>query len=420
MELGIGIVIGLVVGVIGGLVLARALRKDEGGAARIAELETTVRLERENAEKRVSELRASEDALKQAFENLSNKALDDAGKKFIERAKETLEKYQVEARGDLDKRKEAIENLVKPVRENFEKFSKTMESMELARREAYGSLGAQVKGLLEAQDKLQAETGNLVKALRKPQVRGRWGEVQLERVAELAGMTKNCDFTVQHSVDGEDGKLRPDMVIRLPGGRSIVVDAKAPITAFLDALEAEGEEVRNARLLAHAGHVRDHVKKLSAKSYWQQFENSPEFVILFLPGESFFSAALEQDPALIEKAAADRVMLATPTTLIALLHSVRYGWQQEALAESAREVADLGAELYERMAVFGDHLTRVGNHLNQSVGSYNDAIGSFASRVLPSLRKFPVLGVSAKKEMGEPSQVENLTRDVPKIEESSD
>lgn len=426
MELGI--VIGLIVGLVGGFLLARALRKDDGSAARIAELETTVRLEKESAEKtlaaerrvweqRVAELRANEEELKKTFENLSNKALDEAGKKFIERAKETLEKYQVEARGDLDKRKEAIENLVKPVRENFEKFTKSIESMELARREAYGSLGAQVKGLLEAQDKLQAETGNLVKALRKPQVRGRWGEVQLERVAELAGMTKNCDFNLQQSVNGDDGKLRPDMVINLPGGKNIVVDAKAPITAFLDALEAESEDVRGARLLAHAGHVRDHVKKLSAKSYWQQFENSPEFVILFLPGESFFSAALEQDPGLIEKAAADRVMLATPTTLIALLHAVRYGWQQDALAESAREIADLGAELYERMATFNDHLTRVGNHLNQSVGAYNDAIGSFSSRVLPSLRKFPTLGVSVKKDVSDAPQLESRTREVPQIDD---
>lgn len=431
MELGIGILIGLAVGALVGWILARAKGgADDGSAARIAELETTVRLEKESAqrtleaerrvwEERVAELRSNEEELKKTFENLSNKALDNASKNFIERAKETLEKYQVEARGDLDKRKQAIENLVKPVQENFEKFSKTITSMEEARREAYGALGEQVKGLLGAQEKLQSETGNLVKALRKPQVRGRWGEIQLERVAELAGMTKNCDFNTQHSVDGEDGKLRPDMVINLPGGKNIVVDAKAPITAFLDALEAENEEERLTRLTAHSRHVREHVKQLSSKSYWQQFPNSPEFVILFLPGESFFSAALEQDPELIERAAADRVMLATPTTLIALLHAVRYGWQQEALAESAREIADVGAELYERMAKFSEHLGRVGNHLDQSIGAYNDAVGSFDRRILPSLRKFPALGVSVKKEIAEGKAIERTGRPLPAIESDS-
>lgn len=431
MELGIGIAIGLALGALIGWLIARAQSGDDSSAARIAELETTVRLEKEAAERtleaerrvweeRVAELRSNEEELKKTFENLSNKALDAASKSFIERAKVTLESYQKEARGDLDKRKQAIENLVKPVQENFEKFSKTITSMEEARREAYGALGEQVKGLMGAQEKLQAETGNLVKALRKPQVRGRWGEVQLERVAELAGMTKNCDFNTQHSVDGEDGKLRPDMVIHLPGGKNIVVDAKAPITAFLDALEAEGDEDRMAKLAAHARHVREHVKQLSSKSYWRQFPNSPEFVILFLPGESFFSAALEQDPELIERAAADRVMLATPTTLIALLHSVRYGWQQEALAESAREIADVGAELYERMAKFSDHLGRIGHHIDQSIGAYNDAVGSFDRRVLPSLKKFPELGVSVKKEISENKIVERTSRPLPAIESETE
>jgi DNA recombination protein RmuC len=282
--------------------------------------------------------------------------------------------------------------------------------MEQTRAGAYSELREQVRSLGDAQNLLRTEASNLVRALRAPQVRGRWGEVQLKRVVELAGMAEHCDFTEQHSVDSEDGRLRPDLVVRLPGGRTVVVDAKAPLSAYLEAVEATDEVHRSALLVDHARQVREHVMALSRKSYWEQLRPTPEFVVLFLPGESFFSAALEQDRDLIEAGAERRVILATPTTLISLLKAVSYGWKQETVAANAERVAELGRELHKRVSDLAGHVARLGKHLAGSVESYNAFVGSLESRVLPTARRFRELEAAGAEIVPEIGPVDSVTR----------
>ena len=378
--------------------------------ADVARLETTLENEKLRAAEKLELLTAASDDLKNAFKALSLDALKSNTQSFLDLAKSTLEKYQAEAKGDLDQRKKAVENLVSPVRESLDKVVSQIQSLENARREAYGGLIEQVKSLSEAGKELRRETGNLVSALRSPNVRGRWGEIQLKKVVEIAGMLPYCDFEEQASVTTEDGRMRPDLIVKLPGGKNVVVDAKAPLQAYLEALESQDEEKRQARLKDHARQVRDHMLKLSTKAYWEQFKPAPEFVIMFLPGETFFSAALEQDPGLIEAGVNQSVILATPTTLIALLKAVAYGWRQERIAESAQEISKLGRELYERLCTLSDHFIRTGKGLDQAVKAFNDAVGSLESRVLPSARRFTELGVGAKKEIAELTPVEKTSR----------
>jgi len=374
------------------------------------ELETLLYKERQAMEEKVVLLNEAAKKMEDSFKALSAECLRNNNEHFLDLAKTTLEKYQSEAKGDLEQRQKAVEGTIAPLKETLEKYVQQVQAMEMSRQQAYGSLSQYLESMAVTEKQLQKETSNLVQALRSPQVRGRWGEITLKRVAELAGMSEHCDFFQQESVNGEEGKLRPDMVVRLPNKKVVVVDSKAPLQSYLESLESPTEEERKIKLRDHARLIQSHMQKLSAKNYWDQFSETPEFVVLFLPGENFFSAALEQNPYLIEKGVNQKVILATPTTLITLLRAVAYGWRQEALAENAQAISEMGKSLYERLVNLAVHFAELGRHLDKSLNAYNEAVGSLESRVLPAARRFKELGISSKANVPELGPLEKKAR----------
>ena len=379
-----------------------------------ARLKAELEAERAMLTEKLTVLNQAQEQLVTAFGALSAQALQANNQSFLDLAAQTLGKFQQGAQGDLEKRQQAIQELVGPVKQSLEKLDGRIHEIEKMREGAYQALTTQVRSLADGQGELRRETSNLVRALRQPVARGRWGELQLRRVVEMAGMLEYCDFIEQVSVLSEEGLLRPDLVVRLPGGRNIVVDAKTPLAAYLEAVETSDDEARKQKLVQHARQVRDHMTKLGRKSYQEQFDPTPELVVLFLPGEMFFSAALEQDPELIEFGVGEKVIPATPTTLIAMLRAIAYGWKQEALTRNAREISELGRELHERISVMAGHWTKVGENLGDAVAAYNRAVTSLESRVLVSARRFKELkAIPDGGEIADVERIEVFPRAVP-------
>lgn len=451
-QLLIGLAIGVVVGGLVGWLLASARAKASSAETRgtVVELRTQMgkaeadfatlreRLdgEREARVKAETELAESlknlqeqtkllEEArtrLSDTFKALSDDALKSNNQAFLELAKKSLEAILAEAKGDLGKRQEAMGALLKPLQDSLKRYEVQVQAIEHSRQKAYGGLDERLKGLTDAQQRLEKETHQLSTALRNPQVRGRWGEMTLRRVVELAGMSKHCDFTEQVSVESDSGRQRPDMVLNLPAGRQIIVDAKVPLNAYLEAVAADSEDERTRCLATHARHMRDHMKRLAEKGYSNQFEQAPEFVVMFIPGESFFGAAVDSDPDLIEDGMRNGVVLATPTTLIALLRAVAYGWRQEQLARNAQAISELGKQLYDRLSTLASHIATVGSALERANQAYNDAVGSMERRLFPAARRFEELGVASGEKFATVSRIDTTPRtlDVPEIADGAD
>ncbi len=390
----------------------------ENSARVKAETQLAESMQRLDEEKKL--LEDAKGQLTDTFKALAGDTLNNNTTAFLKLAKETLDKVLADAKGDLGKRQEAIQGMVKPLSESITQFEAHVRTIEKNRQEAYSGLTEHLKVLSTSQQQLQKETANLVTALRKPQVRGRWGEMTLRRVVELAGMSAHCDFAEQVTANSEEGRLRPDLIVRLPAEREIVVDAKVSLEAYLDATAADSEQTRKTAMARHAAQVRSHMNTLADKRYWTQFTKAPEFVVMFIPGESFFGAAVDADHCLIEDGLARGVVLATPTTLIALLRAVAYGWRQEQVAQNAQEISDLGKQLYERMRILAEHIGDIGKGLEKANLAYNTAVGSMEARVLPAARRFKDLGAApgAEVPLMQPIETTPRTMSAPELAEN--
>jgi DNA recombination protein RmuC len=384
-------------------------------------IETTTRLDEaqkrlEDASKNLEEQKALIEVMKtelsDTFRAHASAALKSSNEDFLKLASEHLGRILAETKGKLGEHKESLDGTIKPLQDMLKRYEEQIQQIEKHRHESFGSLTQQIRSLSSMQEQLQKETSNLVTVLRKPKVSGSWGEIGLRRVAELAGMTAYCDFYEQESVSSDTGRLRPDMVVRLPNGREIVVDAKAPVDAYLNAVSASSEDEKKKAISSYINQVRNHMNTLGSKAYWDQFKHSPEIVVMYLPGESFFSAALEHDHKLIEDGSAKKVILSTPTTFIALLKAIAYGWQQDQVTKSAQKISDLGKELYERFSIVVEHFAKTGVAIRKAVDSYNEGVRSMESRLIPSVRRFKELGVSTPKEIISPSEISQNTKNV--------
>ncbi len=379
-------------------------------SSQISKLDILLKEEKKATEDKLNLLNKAEQAFTDTFKVLSSEALKGNNQQFMQIAKNALESFHINAKGDLDLRQKSINDLVKPLKDSLEKVDSKLQELEITRTKAYSNLDHQLKALATTQAHLDIQTSNLVKALSTPTVRGRWGEIQLKRVVEICGMVEKCDFVVQESIHTESGRLRPDMVIKLPNNKEIVVDSKVPLKAYLEAIEASDDSVKQERLKEHAKQVRTHLSQLGNKAYWNQFKHTPEFVVLFLPGESFFSSALEQDPNLIEFGVNQNVILATPTTLISLLRAVAIGWRENTIAANTQQIRDLGQELYKRMSLFVTYFSEIKRHLDNTIEAHNKAVGSLEGRVLVSVRRFKELGASTGDEIGLLNSIDKSAR----------
>ena len=407
------IIVGIVAFIFGALVVFIVLgRKTAALREQNTKLEILHEAEKKSNEDKIRTLTETREQLSNTFAMLSTEALNRNNESFLKLAQENLKQHQIKAEHELEKKEKSFENLIKPIKEALDKSEQQIHNIEKERKEAYGSLTQHLEQMAQTQKNLHSETRNLVQALRRPEVRGQWGEMTLKRLAELAGMVEHCDFYEQESINTEDGALRPDMIVRMPDGREIIVDAKTPLDAYLSAIEAGDEETKAKELARHARNVRNRVRELASKAYWKQFKNTPDFVVLFIPGEQFLYTALDHDRDLLEEALRQKVILSTPTSFVALLRAVAYGWRQETLAENAEHIRHIGEDLYHRLVVFSDYLQKVGKSLDSSVSHFNKAVGSFDARILPSARKFTDMGISAKKELDTVEQIEKTTRTV--------
>lgn len=411
-----GLVAGLILGALVSAVIA--LRKLSAARTAAAVLETQLKNEQELAEEREYAFQLASEQLQTSFDHLANRSLKDNSESFLRLAQENLGKFQTRAEADLGARQKAVEALVSPVAKALSDTREQIAKVEHERARAFGGINQQLQQMNTEQRTLRAETANLVSALKRPEVRGRWGEVTLKRLVELAGMVEHCDFVEQAHTETDDGPVRPDMLVRLPEERLLVVDVKTPLDAYLCAVEASEDSDKQAALTRHARQVRERIRELSSKRYWTQFSTSPDFIVLFLPGDQFLSAALNVDSSILDDALAQKVILATPSNLMALLKTVAYGWRQVQLAKNAEVISGLAETLHQRVSVFTEHMAKMGKSLGQSVDAYNKAVGSLERSVLPGARKFTELGIRTPKTIQELDPLEKTTRPVTSNNES--